>query len=167
MVYHEILWSTGETRSEGLLYASEGRICDIHHPHVSACPRIYQFPFVPCPEAKKNSHPRTVANLFWGPRPDFSVLFFVYLILSLISLYPTASHRASVGGFKSADEVESRPWEMTSPNTPGLQSPTTPRTTAFNTLSGKQPPARQGNQALPLRHHISMGDETYAGPSNR
>ena len=166
VVYYQILWSTGEARGQGLLYASQSRIWDLHHSLVSACPGIHHFPF-PFASKKRNSHSRGVANLLWRLRLWFSVLFFVYLVLSLISLYPTASHRTSVGGGKSADEVESRPWEMTSPHTPGLQSPTTPRTTAFNTLSGKQPPVRQGNQSLPLRHHISMGDETYAGPSNR
>lgn len=55
----------------------------------------------------------------------------------------------------------------------GLKSPTTPRTKAFNTLSGKgkqplrqAPTLRQGNQGLPLRHHISMGAETYQGPND-
>ena len=73
---------------------------------------------------------------------------------------------------------------LEAPRTPGikdgLMSPTTPRTKAFNTLSGKgkskgkgkakdsatpPPPMpqspRQGNQGIPLRHHISMGDEVY------
>ena len=64
--------------------------------------------------------------------------------------------------------------------TGGLKSPATPRTMAFNTLSGdrkgkgkgksnkkgKEPLAEQttprlGNGELPLRHHIAMGDETY------
>ena len=63
------------------------------------------------------------------------------------------------------------------PRTPGmsggLKSPTTPRTKAFNTLSGKgkepmrqAPSIRQGNQGLPLRHHIGMGEETYQGPKD-
>ena len=63
----------------------------------------------------------------------------------------------------------------------GVLAPMTPRTLAFNTLDGS---VRQGNGAvrstnrdggldsarrksnkeLPLRHHISMGEETYSGP---
>ena len=59
-------------------------------------------------------------------------------------------------------------------------SPTTPRTMAFNTLSGdrkgkgkkvavqeQQVRTGEGNQGVALRHHISMGDETYQGPSAR
>ena len=55
---------------------------------------------------------------------------------------------------------------------------------AFNTLSGdrkgkskarkasglaeqQQVRTGEGNQGVPLRHHISMGDETYQGPSER
>ena len=73
------------------------------------------------------------------------------------------------------------------PRTPGttggMKSPTTPRTMAFNTLSGKgkaraspitqarkqmvQTQGMGGAQGLPLRHHISMGDEVYTGPSGR
>lgn len=66
---------------------------------------------------------------------------------------------------------------------PGI--PPTPRTIAFNTLTGKgkgkkkeKGVVRLGNSGaargtagngnggrVELRHHISMGDETYAGPS--
>ena len=44
------------------------------------------------------------------------------------------------------------------PQSPGSPSfvPVTPRTDAFNKLEGKKP-----NKDLPLRHHISMGDEIY------
>lgn len=38
----------------------------------------------------------------------------------------------------------------------------TPRTMAFNTLDGTLG-ARRPNKDLPLRHHISMGSETYKG----
>ncbi|MCJ1271352.1 hypothetical protein MMC22_011252 [Lobaria immixta] len=114
-------------------------------------------------------------------------LFLSYFILSLISLYPTAEHRASHSSRIPDTESlsNSRPWEMTeTPHTPGtaggLKSPTTPRTTAFNILSkngkapkkGKAPesgkePMRNGNGQLPLRHHISMGEEVYSGPNGR
>lgn len=113
--------------------------------------------------------------------PDISTLFVTYFTLSLISLYPTAAHRASHSSRIPDTEslANSRPWEMTeAPRTPGtaggLKSPTTPRTMAFNTLSknGKTPkkgkaPERNTNEQLPLRHHISMGDETYIGPNGR
>ena len=61
---------------------------------------------------------------------------------------------------------------MVAPNTPGttggLKSPTTPRTNAYNQLSGLgKPPVRQGNKGIPLRHHIAMGEETYSGSSRR
>lgn len=91
------------------------------------------------------------------------MLFLAYVILALYSLYPTRAP-------KSLDEESQRPWEMTNASSgatsSGLKTPATPRTMAFNTLSGKEP-VRRGNQELPLRHHISMGDETYAGPSAR
>ncbi|KAL8740295.1 MAG: hypothetical protein Q9190_006984 [Brigantiaea leucoxantha] len=110
-----------------------------------------------------------------------SALFLAYLILSLYSLYPSKEFRAARSS-KLADAEGGeyqRPWEMTQvPQTPGttggMKSPTTPRTTAFNTLSGKgkakgkgKAPAasNNGNGPLPLRHHISMGEETYKGPS--
>lgn len=68
----------------------------------------------------------------------------------------------------------------------GLKSPTTPRTMAFETLSGdrkaqgkgkamktsalrneeQQVRTGEGGQGVPLRHHISMGNETYQGPSS-
>ena len=79
---------------------------------------------------------------------------------------------------------------MMPPATPGttggLKSPMTPRTTAFNTLSGKmgggkgkekkkgmmgkgkgkgKEVVRGPDGKVPLRHHISMGDEVYGGPS--
>ena len=109
------------------------------------------------------------------------MLFCTYFILSLISLYPTAEHRASHRSrIPDTESLSgSRPWEMTEPpHTPGtaggLKSPTTPRTTAFNILSknGKTPkngkaPVRDENGQLPLRHHISMGEEVYNGPNGR
>ena len=120
-----------------------------------------------------------------------SILFVVYTILSLISLYPTASHRASIRSSSSDPESQSRPWEMMQvPQTPGitggLKSPTTPRTMAFQTLGGERKAgkgllgkgkgkARAGDESgegeqerggggsggVPLWHHISMGEETY------
>ena len=119
--------------------------------------------------------PRPMTNL----ASIYSTLFTAYLILTLITLYPTESFR-SARNSKISDS-ESQPWEMPQwPRTPGtaggMKSPTTPRTTAFNTLSGirkqKQPmrqvsppPVRQGNKGIQLRHHIGMGQETYQGPN--
>lgn len=113
-----------------------------------------------------------------------SVVFLAYLIISLYSLIPNKEFRASRSS-KLADSESGayqRPWEMTQvPQTPGttggLKSPTTPRTTAFDTLSGKikgkdkskgkgKAPVVRTNGELPLRHHISMGDETYQSPTS-
>ena len=116
-------------------------------------------------------------------------LFAVYLLFSLASLYPTRAFRSSrASKLSDTDSEAARPWEMSQvPPTPGtsggMKSPTTPRTLAFNTLSGDrkgkskarkasglaEPQVRtgEGNQGVPLRHHISMGDETYQGPSER
>ncbi|KAL8905758.1 MAG: hypothetical protein Q9207_002427 [Kuettlingeria erythrocarpa] len=114
-------------------------------------------------------------------------LFLAYLILSIYSLIPSRSPSSSRKSSDTESDVESghqRPWEMAQvPPTPGttggLKSPMTPRTTAFNTLSGKmgggakgkgrgkgkgkaaEPLMRGPDGKLPLRHHISMGDETY------
>lgn len=128
------------------------------------------------------------------PRWEYSILFSIYVLLSLISLYPTASHRASLSSrLPDDEESEQKPWEMIdAPRTPGaaggLKSPgipPTPRTMAFNTLTGigkgkkkDKGVVRPGNSGagggtagngnggrIELRHHISMGDETYAGPS--
>ncbi|KAI4159323.1 MAG: hypothetical protein LQ342_006646 [Letrouitia transgressa] len=112
------------------------------------------------------------------------VVFLAYLIISLYSLIPNKEFRASRSS-KLADSESGayqRPWEMTQvPQTPGttggMKSPTTPRTTAFDTLSGKikgkdklkgkeKAPAVRTNGELPLRHHISMGDETYQSPTS-
>lgn len=115
-------------------------------------------------------------------------LFLFYLALSVYSLIPSRSSKRSTTS--DPESQEQRPWEMAQvPPTPGttggLKSPMTPRTTAFNTLSGKmggaggakgkgkfkgkgkdkgKEPVRGPDGKLPLRHHISMGDETYQGP---
>ncbi|KAL8989301.1 MAG: hypothetical protein Q9177_001785 [Variospora cf. flavescens] len=131
------------------------------------------------------------------------VLFAAFLALSLYSLVPSrassAFSRSSSGKYAlsaaseaDAESAHERPWEMNQvPATPGttggMKSPMTPRTTAFNTLSGsmgerakgkgkgkgkwkgkgkeKEPMARRPDGKLPLRHHISMGDETYQSPA--
>ncbi|KAL8919259.1 MAG: hypothetical protein Q9172_005076 [Xanthocarpia lactea] len=124
-------------------------------------------------------------------------LFAVYVILSIWSLLAPAGaairHRKlSTASSSDAEAQAQRPWEMTQvhpPPTPGttggLKSPMTPRTTAFNTLSGKMGGGKEkkkmgilgkGNGKgkevvrgpdgkVPLRHHISMGDQVYQGPS--
>ncbi|KAL8642123.1 MAG: hypothetical protein Q9228_001148 [Teloschistes exilis] len=107
-------------------------------------------------------------------------IFVVYFALSLYSLLrPARSYSLASGKSGDVESPQQRPWEMMQvPATPGtaggLMSPTTPRTMAFNTLSGKmgtkgkgkakEPPTRTDGK-LPLRHHISMGDELYQGPS--
>ncbi|KAL8804586.1 MAG: hypothetical protein Q9200_005775 [Gallowayella weberi] len=121
-------------------------------------------------------------------------LFSIYLVLSLYSLLaPTSAairHR-KLSTTSSDLESQQRPWEMTHVQTPptpgGLQSPMTPRTTAFNTLSGKMGGTEKKKSKLgmgkgkgkekevvrgpdgkvPLRHHISMGDAVYEGPSGK
>ncbi|KAL8943596.1 MAG: hypothetical protein Q9216_000961 [Gyalolechia sp. 2 TL-2023] len=116
-------------------------------------------------------------------------LFLTYLVLSLYSLIPSRSSKVST--ISDTESQNQRPWEMEQvPPTPGttggLKSPMTPRTTAFNTLSGKmggaggakgkgkgkgkgkdkgKGPVRGPDGKLPLRHHISMGDDTYQGPA--
>ncbi|KAL8823941.1 MAG: hypothetical protein Q9191_005425 [Dirinaria sp. TL-2023a] len=113
-------------------------------------------------------------------------LFTAYLLLSLFSLYPTRSFRASRSSkIDEADEEAARPWEMGQVPPPptisgGLKSPTTPRTMAFQTLSGDRfkgkgkKKAEAGTLGIglgaggdgerpPLRHHISMGDERREG----
>lgn len=125
-------------------------------------------------------------------------LFFVYFVLSVWSLLAgsalrTRNRKLSTASEEDAEAQAQRPWEMAQvmpPATPGttggLKSPLTPRTTAFNTLSGKMGAGKEekktkmgkgkgkGKEAVrgpdgkvPLRHHISMGDEVYAGPSGR
>lgn len=102
-----------------------------------------------------------------------SILFFAHLVITFISLYPNKSFRSARSSKYSDKEGAYQPYDMLEmPQTPGttggLKSPTTPRTTAFNTLSSKgKQPVRQGNKGIPLRHHIGMGDETYKGPSGR
>lgn len=100
-------------------------------------------------------------------------LFTTQTILALITLWPNKKFRSASSSRVSDKESGQAPWEMMeAPRTPGtaggLKSPTTPRTTAFNTLSGNgKAPLRKGNQGIPLRHHIGMGEETYQGPSRR
>ncbi|KAL8733858.1 MAG: hypothetical protein Q9166_001846 [cf. Caloplaca sp. 2 TL-2023] len=122
-------------------------------------------------------------------------LFTIYLILSLYSLLaPVGSAMRSRKDSTTSEDPEAqdqqRPWEMTQvqpPPTPGttggIKSPMTPRTTAFNTLSGKmgggkekkgkvgkakgKEVVRRPDGKVPLRHHISMGDEIYEGPNAR
>ena len=119
-----------------------------------------------------------VTILMWYVRPQHSVvqpnicrnstLFLAYIIITLITLYPNKSFRNARSSRLSDKEASSQPYDMLEmPQTPGaMKSPTTPRTTAFNTLSGKgKQPVRQGNQGIPLRHHIGMGEETYKGPN--
>ncbi|KAI4125030.1 MAG: hypothetical protein LQ338_004495 [Usnochroma carphineum] len=117
-------------------------------------------------------------------------LFLVYFLLSAYSLVPSRPRSRSRSSSVDTEAQEQKPWEMAQvpppPTTPGggLKSPMTPRTTAFNTLSGKlatpgkgksngngkgkgkgkEPLARGPDGKVPLRHHISMGDETYQGP---
>ncbi|KAL2052255.1 hypothetical protein ABVK25_007414 [Lepraria finkii] len=101
-------------------------------------------------------------------------LFLLSCVIALISLYPDKAFRNARSTRLSDRESQNQaPWEMMMvPGTPGttggLKSPTTPRTTAFNQLSGKgKAPVRMGNKGIPLRHHIAMGEETYAGSSRR
>ena len=108
-----------------------------------------------------------------------STLFTTYLILTLYTLYPSKSFRAERRSTQSDQESRNQPWEMLeAPRTPGttggLKSPTTPRTRAFNTLSGKtnqnsgKAPERRGNVGITLKHHVAMDDnEAYQGRSAR
>ncbi|KAL8649336.1 MAG: hypothetical protein Q9226_005620 [Calogaya cf. arnoldii] len=122
-------------------------------------------------------------------------LFFIYFVLSIWSLLAPVTRRnrkLSTASSEDAEAQSQRPWEMTQvlpPQTPGtaggLKSPMTPRTTAFNTLSGKMGGAKEKKKTrmgkgkgkekekevvrgpdgkVPLRHHISMGDQVYESP---
>ncbi|KAL8851591.1 MAG: hypothetical protein Q9221_003523 [Calogaya cf. arnoldii] len=122
-------------------------------------------------------------------------LFFIYFVLSIWSLLAPVTRRNRKLSTASSEDAESqsqRPWEMTQvfpPPTPGtsggLKSPMTPRTTAFNTLSGKMGGTKEKKKTrmgkgkgketqtevirgpdgkVPLRHHISMGDQVYESP---
>ncbi|MCJ1376159.1 hypothetical protein MMC20_007399 [Loxospora ochrophaea] len=102
-------------------------------------------------------------------------LFFFYLIFSAFSLIPSAAWREKRQSKASDAESFAIPqtprYEMSGmPATPGsnagLKSPMTPRTMAFNTLDGSSA-RRVSNRDLPLRHHISMGEETYKGKYER
>ncbi|MCJ1230063.1 hypothetical protein MMC12_006734 [Toensbergia leucococca] len=98
------------------------------------------------------------------------VLFFTYFTLSLFSLIPTKAQRlaraSKLSDAESPQSFSMQKWDL--PRTPGtsggMKSPSTPRTLAFDTLGGNVP-MRKVNKELPLRHHISMGSETYQGPS--
>ncbi|KAL8770594.1 MAG: hypothetical protein Q9209_003662 [Squamulea sp. 1 TL-2023] len=120
-------------------------------------------------------------------------LFVIYLVLSLWSLLAPVTrsairNRKLSSASEDAEAQSQRPWEMVQvqpPPTPGgLKSPMTPRTTAFNTLSGKMGGGKEKKKSrmgkgkgkevvrgpdgkVPLRHHISMGDQVYEGPSGQ
>lgn len=149
MVHHQELRTAGQPEPDRILQAGQSRLCRVNS-------------YVVC-KALTIGNPSltSVRN---------SVLFFVYVIFTLITLYPSKSFRAARSSMISDKEANHQPYDMLEmPQTPGgFKDPTTPRTTAFNTLSrnGKQP-MRQGNKGIPLRHHIGMGDETYQGPSAR
>ena len=176
MVHYQVVRTTSRSGRQGLLHASQGRF-------------RRDCPIMVCPALVG-----ALASLLTPP----SALFLIYSILSVISLIPTREQRQARHSRLSASDIESttsasrspphQPWEMSEvPPTPGttggLKSPTTPRTMAFNTLSGKgkaraspitqarkqmgQVQGTGGAQVLPLRHHISMGDEVYKGPSER
>ncbi|MCJ1243127.1 hypothetical protein MMC30_000324 [Trapelia coarctata] len=101
-------------------------------------------------------------------------LFTVYMVLATICCFRTCAQKAALGPRFSDVEspgstFDDKKWEMemgSYPRTPntigGLKSPMTPRTLAFNTLDGTLG-SRRPNKDLPLRHHISMGNETYQG----
>lgn len=185
MVYHEELWGAGGPFATWILPAGEGGVCGYSAALVCLCLFIRLLQTSQPSLSIRNNENRGICA-----KKNHSTIFVVYLILSLISLYPTASHRASVSSKRSDPESQSHPWEMMQvPPTPGatggLKSPTTPRTMAFQTLGGERKagkargkgkgkeaaPLVEGQQTrvgggsggLPLRHHISMGAETYEG----
>ncbi len=157
MVHYKKLWAASQSELDRILQASQGCIrCDSLDDVRLALPKF----------------PQKCLTMN-------STLFTTYLILTLIALYPSKAFRSESSSRYSDNESGHQPWEMLeAPRTPGttggLKSPTTPRTKAFNTLSGKRPqqnngkaPERKGNVGIQLRHHVSMGDETYQGPSGR
>ena len=152
VVHHKELRTTSRAELDRILQTSKSCICC----DGSLCVSILQVPVLTKTDA-----------MF------LSALYTIYLLLTIISLYPNKSFRNSRSSKISDGESAHQPWEMMdAPRTPGttggLKSPTTPRTTAFNTLSGNgKAPVRQGNQGIPLRHHIGMGNETYNGPSGK
>ena len=102
-----------------------------------------------------------------------SVLFLTYTLVSIISAIPTKAQKA-VALSDDTEDIESPKsyfddkqfeYEMgqipQTPRSPALKTPMTPRTVAFNKLEGKM--TSKTNRDLPLRHHISMGKETYQG----
>ena len=127
----------------------------------------------------------------------YSIISFTYFLFSLYSLlapfFGSSSRKSKISDSESPVEERQQPWEMiqipvTPGTTGGLKSPATPRTMAFNTLSGDRrmgmgkskgkgkkavPPLatqttpKLENGELPLRHHIAMGDETYQGSNAR
>ena len=105
-----------------------------------------------------------------------SALFFTYFVFSIISAIPTKAQKAEALSDDTEDiespksylddkqfeyEMDRIPQTPRSPAFP--QTPMTPRTVAFNTLEGKM--ASKPKNSLPLRHHISMGSDTYKGRS--
>ncbi|KAI4155409.1 MAG: hypothetical protein LQ340_001009 [Diploschistes diacapsis] len=103
-----------------------------------------------------------------------TALFFAYSSFSIYSAIPTKAQKteATVQGEEDIESPTSyfddKKWEYEmdripqTPRSPAFgRTPMTPRTVAFNTLEGKMP--SKPNRDLPLRHHISMGTETYKG----
>ncbi|MCJ1354562.1 MAG: hypothetical protein MMC33_004551 [Icmadophila ericetorum] len=109
-------------------------------------------------------------------------LYTLYFCLAFMSCIPTKSHPAPRNDQSSKQSDLESPgssfteekWEMEMnrlPRTPGtsggMKSPMTPRTMAFKTLDGSMSPGRRPNKDLPLRHHIAMGEETWASSKKR
>lgn len=99
-----------------------------------------------------------------------SALFTAHFLVALISSIPTKSQKADALEDAQSPRSEHEKWDYEmdripqTPRTPmfgAQQVPMTPRTVAFNTLDGTMAAARKPNKDLPLRHHISMGPETY------
>ena len=99
-----------------------------------------------------------------------SAVFVSYVSISLYSLLRPAPSESKLMDIESPSMlVGNEKWEMemnSMARSPGLKNPMTPRTFAFNKLDGSitQPAVsgaggRKLNRDLPLRHHISMGEE--------
>ena len=110
--------------------------------------------------------------------PCPSTLYGTYFFFSAWQAIPSEDQRA---GIRLTDEEATSPssynddddekWEFDldkksgpsdSPAIP--MTPMTPRTQAFNTLSGN---THSRNRDLPLRHHIAMGDDVYQGTKGK